>query len=1279
MDGDLHGFLDGCVLHVDVSGFTALTERLMKEGHQGAEEISASLNAIFGSVSGIISSHGGFIATFAGDSFTAVFPDRSLAACKETAGVIQRVLGDLEPSPGFRPEYRFCLSSGEMEWGITGGAGMRAYFFRGEPVYACATLAERCAPGELAVEAGNAPEPIDAGARGSPARLPDGLEECFVPAEALARERSGEFREVVSVFTGFEEDISYGELDGLTRLLLQSAESLGGYLSGVFFDEKGGNALTVFGAPRAYERLGQRALEYVAALRKPGHLGIRFGICRGMVYAGRIGSSDRFTYSVIGDPVNTAAKLLNHASPGMALVAHPQDFSAAGLVPEGTVRLEGKSSPVPVAGPVETGSEGRVPGVSRVSLIGRGQQLKRGLELLREVESKRYPAVLYIQGPAGMGKTRLLSELTIGLSPESSRLVLQCDDISGKGMGPVVTMLREYFWMRHPTGGREFESSWASLLNRLRRVEDPRTEESLTELKAAAPALRRLMGLPSGSGVFDSLEPAQRYSNTVFAVKAFLKSLALISPLVLAVEDLHWADQDTREVLETLLRRLEGFPLGLLVTARPEDDGSYSELEVPDGVRVERILLEGLSAGESREMVQRLAGGSPSIRLMEFLKERCRGNPFYLEQYCAYLVEHGLLAASPRGLRLAGGTDVIPEGIRSTILARLDRLPDRLRGLVQTASVLGREFNLRVVARMCGDHDPSPRLDEGRNQGLWTELGNGVYGFSHVLIRDAAYGMQLRESLRKLHRSAAEATLTVFGEDAERLAEVAYHLESAGAAGEAASYLLKAARFADEEYRNREALDLYRRYLEMVGPEGEQTSANRRRETVGVLRSMAEICSVTGRWNRAEELFRAALERVGPKSETGISVMVTLAGFLRNVGRLDEASRILEDCEAGLARWDDPILVADHLLARARVHIDMGEYSQSLEWAKEAMERFLEGGRLEMAVSACRAIGSAKAALGDSRGALRSYQEALGMIEGKRAPVIRAELLGSMGNVHLERQRYDLARDLYTRSLELAEEAGHRQYVGFATGNLGIIHQLQGRLDEAERLLRRQEVIGRELGDRYMLGSAWMNLCLVEMARGNFEKALVLSDSARRAFERIRDRAGVSYASAMSGNLLAFLGRLDDALEKLSEAIALGRECQLGFYLADYLLHNSWVLIQAGGFSKALEAARESMDLSRRLSRIDCLRRAEMAVLAAEAKSGGELDSARLEQLAEEAEEDGTRALAHFVAYIVNGDGAAAKRARETVRGMAGALETNEWRILLGTGGSAATEDGQCP
>lgn len=1263
--GQLHGYLDGAVLHVDVTGFTSLTERLMADGHRGAERVSRALNAIFEAVEAPIEDAGGFIATFAGDSFTAVFPDRDHDDVRPVADGIRSLLSQLDSKAGFRPEYRFCLSAGEMEWGITGGQGMRAYFFRGRPVFACSALAGVARPGELAVRAeGSVP-----GNPGSDVGDPPDLDAAFVPREALSIPGDGEFREVVSVFTGFDQEIPYGELDGLIRLLLQGAERFGGYLPGVFFDEKGGNALTVFGAPLSREDLGRRAVEYVSALCGPSHLGVRFGVCRGTVYAGRIGSRNRFTYSVIGDPVNTAAKLLNHCSEGEALFAGRvlgQSGGGVGLPAGGTVRLAGKSEPVAVFELPSKTEELPAVAVSAGELFGRERPLRRCLEAVREATRGPGPVVVHVRGEAGVGKSRLCSEVAARARAGFRGLSLRCDPLCRRGMKPLADMLRKRMLMDGPQAGADgFEEGLSSLLSDLSRTDDPRAPEMAEELRRGRSALRRLLGLPSNDSLFDSLEPAQRYSNTVFALKAYLKAESLVSPLLLLVEDLHWADPDTIEVLETLLRRLDGFPIALLATARPDDDGEYLSLAVPEGVPESVAELEGLSPQAARRLVAAKTGGTPSRRLLEFLRSRCRGNPLYLEQYCAYLIDHKRLRQSADGLVPDGAAAGMPEGIRSTLLARLDRLPPKLRGLVQTASVLGGEFQVDVLRAMRPGPEVPALLAAGTGLGIWT-VASGRCTFTHVLIREAAYEMQLDRSLQRLHLAAAKVLKALQGSQAESWSRIAGHLERAGRLEEAGEYLLRAARYASEEYRSAEALELYDRYLACADGGDRRTRA---------LREVASVCVVLGLWKRAEECFDAAIEAAGGDERLITSIRVEKADLLRRSSRMEEAAGLLKST-AREAVAAGGALQAEHTLKMARVRIDMGEYSKGLRLAEAARGAFLEHGCTGAAVSAGRAMGAALAAKGEYAAALDAYAKALEMLEGSRDPHTRAELLGSMGNVHLELKDYRRAEELYSSSLELAERAGHRQYVGFATGNLGIIKQLQGRFDRAEELLLRQRAIGEERGDRYTLGTSWINLCAVRVGQGRFREALKLARKAERAFGGFADRPGVSYCLYMSGSLLGLLGSRPKAEEMLRRAVSIGRECGLAPYLVDYLTALAWLRAEDGSDpAGALEAAREAVQTARTIGMEARGALAEAVVAMLEPEDDGEA-VARLRRLGERADSSALRASVLYALHLVSGESRHADEARALTAGKEGPLETSDWRVLMGTGGPPTSGDG---
>lgn len=378
--GNREGQFDALTMFVDVSGFTAMTQALMTHGHDGAEILAHILNTVFDRMVNAVYARGGFIASFAGDAFTAIFPltprmlptetsGLHVAACAETIQAIFRRHGlQTTPYGQFTLQVKVGLSRGAVQWGIV-GKRQHAYFFRGEGVDACAASEHHAEKGDIifdeqidlliAPETRTA-EPVSDGYFRLRKLAPSALRQLpklvlsrrprlrrsiaahFLPDAVLHFAEQGEFRRVTPIFISFEGIAARIELDAWTTLVLDRLADYGGYFDHLDFGDKGGVMICGFGAPVAYENMAERALNCLNALKKDltgceslSHLKFRAGVTYGMAYAGIAGGQKRCAYTFYGEVVNLAARLMMQAQWGEILLSEPvrqkaAQFDAAG-------------------------------------------------------------------------------------------------------------------------------------------------------------------------------------------------------------------------------------------------------------------------------------------------------------------------------------------------------------------------------------------------------------------------------------------------------------------------------------------------------------------------------------------------------------------------------------------------------------------------------------------------------------------------------------------------------------------------------------------------------------------------------------------------------------------------------------------------------------------------------------------------------------------------------------------------------------------------------------
>ncbi|MBD3286930.1 hypothetical protein GF359_09820, partial [candidate division WOR-3 bacterium] len=430
--GIFEGSFDSATMFVDISGFTSITETLMKKGTEGAERLSSMLNGVFNPTIYEVYRRDGFITGFSGDAFTAVYPGKDPLKPLSSALAIQEKFTRNRPdSKQDNLTVKIGLSYGHVQWGIVTSGQNTAYYFRGEPVSGCAKVIEDAGAGQivlddnlynalplLSTEPGKIIiEPPESRTETELAILNQSILEKFVPAKILTSKRSGEFREVAPVFISFREIPNFFETPQFVEIVLDKAFEYGGFWSSLNFEDKGPSLLVLFGAPVAYENNIRRAVDFALAVRKEFRFVIRAGITVGTVYAGVVGSPKRSTYTALGDVVNLAARFMMAADWGdIWTSAEVKERLKASYSTEdkGIHEFKGKSHPVQVyrlkdphmraAGELFTGR-----------MVGRESELEKAASFTESCLEGRFGGVINVYGEAGIGKSRLLYELAENL------------------------------------------------------------------------------------------------------------------------------------------------------------------------------------------------------------------------------------------------------------------------------------------------------------------------------------------------------------------------------------------------------------------------------------------------------------------------------------------------------------------------------------------------------------------------------------------------------------------------------------------------------------------------------------------------------------------------------------------------------------------------------------------------------------------------------------------------------------------------------------------------
>jgi class 3 adenylate cyclase len=581
----------------------------------------------------------------------------------------------------------------------------------------------------------------------------------------------------------------------------------------------GDGVMALFGAPIAHEDSPRRAVHAALGIQRTirdvAHalqaergltLQMRIGMHTGLVVVGKIGDDLRMDYTAVGDTTNLAARLQQMAQPGSVLISAATQQRVAGFFETrdlGEMPVKGRA-PVrafEVLRPRARRTRFDV-AVERglTPLVGREQELATLRERFREVKVGR-GQVVGIAGEAGIGKSRLVLEFRRALAQAGEAVTWLEGHCISFGQAspflPLIEQLRENFQIDELDGEPEII---AKVEQGMRRM---------GELEAYIPAIRYLLSVDSGAPALAAMEGATRRWHLFAALRALSLRGARLRPLVLVVEDLHWIDTSSEECLTFLLDAVVGVPLLLLVTYRI----GYTP---PFGSRsfYTTLTLHSFSEAETLAMAGHVLGTAQCpVELQTTLIAKAEGVPLFIEEVTKALLDLGVLQREDGTYRLVKNLSEVsvPETIQGIIMARLDRLGDDGKYTVQLASVIGRQFLVRLLARVAGS---SERLD-----GLLRELQaleiiyeqgllpEPAYIFKHAVIQDVAYNSLLMQRRKALHRAVGEAIEELYQDRLEEhYAELAHHFTQGEVWDKALGYLRQAGAKAAAQSAHREAV-----------------------------------------------------------------------------------------------------------------------------------------------------------------------------------------------------------------------------------------------------------------------------------------------------------------------------------------------------------------------------------------------------------------------------------------------------------------------------------------
>ena len=994
---------------------------------------------------------------------------------------------------------------------------------------------------------------------------------CYIPGAIKARlaqqaEWLAEMRRMTILFIGvggfdYEAANTTKQLQDLLQATQEIIYRFEGSLGKVAVDDKGTVLLILFGAPPfSHEDDASRAVACALSLQvvaREQNLRMSIGITEGFVFAGPIGSPHRCEYTVIGDEVNLAARLMQYGRGGMTIISERvKDRAGSRFIVDalGELSIRGKAKALPayqVRG--EQGMQDEI--VNRYllqedHLIGRKRELEQIRRLIHRVHEGRLQ-LLFMTGELGLGKSRLVGEMVrewimSGGAAYGGRCVSYGRKIPYQGWREVVAAMfglnpsldEEQQRLRLQKGLTELPTPvdqpdyWLKrlpLLVDIIRLQEPNQNSENAFIRNISNELRR-------DNIFELIE-------------ALLRHQAQQYPLLILLEDIHWADELSLSLVSQVCQKLVDSPVLFVLAHRPLPPESETILaKVRQALYAHTLALEPLSEQESLDLIRLTLGNNSLLaQAEELILKRGQGNPFFLQEITRTVLE----TIKKQDTQSAGALEGLdlPDTLQDVVMSRIDRLSEDEKLTLKIASVIGTSFQRFLLSQVHPMDDATvilpaqlAKLEAENLLKLEAPAPKWEYVFRNVIAQEVVYEGLLLSQRQQLHAIVAETLELIAPSEVEPLA---FHYSRSDKWDKAIHYLKQASHMARREYANHAAIGYYGDLLTCM--------TNKAKEA-------GESLISTEYWDYLLERARL-YNLIGRRDEE-----------LEDLGALGIMAEALQD-EGRRA------LAAKHW---AYLYETSGDYESGLEVIARAVTLAQAAGDKKLEGEAINQWGKLLYLRGNYALASTHLKQAWEIAHNLQNEVLQARCLHNQGMVALYQADYALAEQHFEAAIDLWKDLGDQVGLGNSLSSLGQVYYETGQHAVSRTYYEQALFLHRAIGDRAGEALVQHNLGQIERSLGNFQQARHLFEQALAFYQSIGDR----HHEADSLYHLGFVyGRLKDykvALTFLEEAVFLLADLDaLWWTQVKALIYYGWILHEAGQLDSAQATVMEAMEFER--------------------------------------------------------------------------------------------------
>lgn len=915
-----------------------------------------------------------------------------------------------------------------------------------------------------------------------------------------------------------------------------------------------GNRITaLFGIPVTYEDDAANAVAASLKIQQlinnpPASLeivpNIHIAIIQDQVMAGQLQLNQGTKPIVTGEAYEEAGEIARQVPPNQVWVANNVRAKAAHLFNFQPIQQElpNNQSLWLLTGVRETPQLARGIKERPSRFVGRDTHLQQMLEITNNL-SQKFGGIIWIEGEAGIGKSRLMREYQSHL--------LEQDVMILKGTC-------------FPQKANRAFSLFSDLLANMLQIEITDTPETIRQRLTAVmeqwpkdaqftkPYLETILSLPP-SGIegerLQKLEPEQLRQQTFVALRRFLKTIAKQRPLILIFDDLHWVDTISAELLIFLAPMVTSDPILFICAQRREGSDLPNErlLQLQSLLpgQTLHLFLQRLSKPHCHALIEDLLPGiTLSHPVEKTIIEYSEGNPYFIEEYVRMFIEQGHLKNINNQWfvsdELAQNKVELPVTLDILLRSRVDALPDHLKQILQAASILGSHFDIHLLTHLVELPNPHHSLKRLESRLMLQYLPHiDQWEFSHKLLHEVVYHSLLRVHQQTLHAKAAYAIQHLSNElTPESIKEIAHHLVKADKPAEALPYLIQAGEFSASQFASDEAIS----YFQMAETCLKQLPSPHPEMAWRVYIGLSDVYLLVGKFSHAltllekcDELLRTHTEFALRKAE----VDRRLGHVYWKLGGFEKAQTHFSSAQTLLTKRSDTkglLELARTLIGKAWVLFSQGKLKEAEGIILESLPYAEQAGNLNVLASAENLLGGIYFQQNQWREALHHTTRAMVLREQLGYTWGTASSLSNLGILAFVAGHWHKAIDFFSRSLEKREDMGDIEGMAITHNNLGLAYRGQGEFNLSEKHFRESIKLTRAFKLHYHLANSLVGLAMILVWQKRFEEAFTVLQEGQKIAQSIGAKDIAAESLLVQAELTLANGRLPESYDLAQQA-----------------------------------------------------------------------------------------------------------------------------------------------